>query len=196
MNDAVRTTGIPIARLHDWRPGDPLNATDLDPPNRAIETILGAQSVAQEVLYPPLAQGGGLPEKFTVETANPGATYAVQADFFYATQLSTGEEHVKIAKPHSLRRTTSENKVRYLSEFRVAVQYTFDRDGVIHNRRRATHVEMSHIWQLQMIWPEYAGYNVVNAQQLGEDGTGVEGVEWEEVDSARVWSVLPLGFLP
>lgn len=58
MNDTIRTTGIPVPRLHDWRPGNLLNASDLDPPNRLIESMLGAQSVAQEVLYPPVRQPG------------------------------------------------------------------------------------------------------------------------------------------
>lgn len=196
MNNVVRTTGIPIAPLHDWLPGDPLRAAHLDPPNRTIEAMLGAQSVAQEVLYPPLSPGGtGNTEKFKVITANPGAQYAMKGEYYFATRLSTGEEHIKIAKPWMLRRSTWVGRIQYLNEFRMSVEY-LSVGSDIHTRRRVRQVELPFISQLQMIWPEYASNDIINAQQLGEEGTGVEGVEWEDMnETGRVWSVLPLGLL-
>jgi hypothetical protein len=149
--------------------------------------------------------GGTSVNRFLVVEGS--APWGMQPEYFTAvkagverdpdTNLYRPEDLVKIAKPWMLRRSTSDGRTRYLNEFRVTVQYTFDLGGIIHNRRTARLVELQHVFNLEMIWPEYSANDIINAQHLGEEGTDVEGVEWEDMnETGRVWSVLPLGLLP
>ncbi len=191
-------------QLQRWGIGEAIAAAKLNEPVDVLKRMNGV-GPAMQVIGPPIPEGGeavGVPEKFKVEAGQPGSQYALQPDFFYATRLSTGEEHIKVAKPYELRRTTSHLKAVYLSEFRVSIRYEFT-SADRHNRRRAAQLDYPFITQLQMVWDEYVPNKIVNAQWLGEEGTRVEddedleGVEWEDMNSAgRVWSVLPIGFLP
>ncbi len=149
------------------------------------------------------AVAAGIPEKFRV-VVGP-SPYGMRADYFTVvklgverdpeTNLYRPEDLVKIAKPWELRRSTSDGRTRYLEEFRVTVRYEF-RSATNHVRRTATQTDVPHISQLQMIWNEYAANEFINAQHLGEEGTDVDGVEWEDLnETGRVWSVLPVGFL-
>lgn len=206
MNNVVRTTGIPIPSLHNWRHGDPLRAADLDPPNRAIEAMLGAQSVAQEVLYPPLVEGAGNVELFQVmnERDRGDGPGIMQRDYFYAKQLSTGETRIKVAKPHKLQTSPWNGRTVYLTAFRTYVTYSnyTPTTGV---RRRATRRDEPFVVEWEFISPEYmterdpdltdTSEDIIKAAMIGEDATGIEGVDWEDMnDSGRVWSVLPAAF--
>lgn len=179
------------------RPGEAVTADLHNQAKHVLKRMNGVGPAAQVIghLIPEGGTGTGNTEKFKVITANPGAQYAMKGEYYFATRLSTDEEHIKIAKPWMLRRSTWVGRIQYLNEFRMSVEY-LSVGSDIHTRRRVRQVELPFISQLQMIWPEYAPNDIINAQQLGEEGTGVEGVEWEDMnETGRVWSVLPLGLL-
>lgn len=157
----------------------------------------------------PSAAAAGNTEKFQVMNDRDREGSVMHDDWFYAERPSTGEVDIKIAKPHKLQVTPWNGRTVRLNEFSVYVKYS-NYSPATGARRRATQVDADgtplfpFIQRLEMIWPEYGtnrdsrtAEDIIKAVQIGEEATGIEGVDWEDTnDSARVWTVLPLGFLP
>lgn len=196
MNDTIRTTGIPVPRLHDWRPGNLLNASDLDPPNRAIESMLGAQSVAQEVLYPPISSGGALPV-----LVKPDNT-AIFGDYFEAQILNANggrtSTRVSVAKPFDLRRTPFHGAtIEWQTDFQV--RYEYFSNSTIRKATRLAHGDIEERFFLETVWKPYGAIEYISggptnftyplwALQVGEAITGVDGADWLDLNvDARIW---------
>lgn len=156
----------------------------------------------------PTAGAGGVVEPFQVLTRQEQPDpEPMQDDYVYAKRLlSDDSTGIKVAKPYRLRKTPWDGKTVRLSAFRVSVTYEyFPPSGAGRNqsfKRYATRDDEPFLRETQTIWPEYVitqsahpSKDIILAVHLGEEGTMVEGVEWEELGSERGWKVLPQEFV-
>lgn len=154
----------------------------------------------------PSGGGSGVVEKFRVEHSlgandpNP----PMQDDFFYATRLSTDEERIRVAKPYELRVTPWNNQTVFIDALGTDVTYSYDlfTAPVDFNERLAVREDQPQVRETQIIWPLYhtrarpgTPDSIIKAVQIGEEVTGIDGVEWEDTnDAGRVWTLLPASF--
>jgi hypothetical protein len=171
--------------------------------------IVGATQVSPH----PIPEGGGgsgAVEKFRVMNDRDleDDVRAMQNDWFYAVQMSTGDTRIKVAKPYDLRVTPWEGGGfrHYFRDLNTRIQYNYpfiwvEPPRFNYNLREASREDLPNIVETQIIWPPYhtraisfTPESIIKAAQIGEEATGIDGVEWEESDVTRVWTLLPEAF--
>lgn len=160
--------------------------------------------------------GGGAVEPFQVLTRiEQPSPQPMQDDYFYAKRLlSDDDTGIKVAKPYRVQKTPWDKDDRRnagldprirLDAFRVEVTYDYFAPTEAGRnqsfKRYATREDEPFLRESQIIWPEYGigggliAKDIFLAVRLGEEGTMVEGVEWQELGSERGWKVLPQEFV-
>lgn len=201
---------IQSGELALWDVGEALKAAKLNQPVELLRRMNGIGRANQHIpnAIPEGGAGAGVIEPFQVLTRQEQEDpYPMQDDYFYAKRLLADDDTVvKIAKPYRLRKTPWDGKTVRLTAFRVDVTYEyFPLSGAGRNqsfKRYATRDDEPFLRQTQTIWPEWVitqsanpSIDIILAVHLGEEGTMVDGVEWEELGSERGWKVLPQEFV-
>lgn len=199
-------------------PGDAITAELHNQPKHVLRRM-GVPGPAQQVIGHPIPEGGtgsGIIDKFRIMNDREFSQVerpSVRDDFFYATRLSTDETRIKVAKPNELRTTPWDRHLRekagltekvWLDEFDVYVTYVYPHRlfaPLNFDKRWATRDDEPNIRATQIIWPAYwhavhidTPIGIIKAVQIGEEATGIEGVEWEDIESCRTWTVFPAAF--